>query len=437
MKAVLGDGHDEMLLSGVTLTGALNVNTGNGDDIVDLTSTTLWKTAKITLGDGDDYFTAGGDLYFGKGLNVNLGKGANTFDVNAVTLLSDGSISAVAGGGLGEGQAFIFKTGIGEIHGALTLKTTTGSYTDFEIGDSVDDYLSVSKGMTLQSAGGEDIVILRGDLDIGGLLALRLGQGDNSVITTNVDQLYANALTYTGGKGNDEFILEGRDVYVAKNISMNASSGDNVFGLNATEADLGGVKYSGGADSDIVDIGQFEGDSDLISVAGAVTVNTGAGSSDVQVRDADIRGSLRITTNAGFGQVDTIQLLDSDFRGAVNINMQGRADSDVVVRDGVFDRNVTVNTGVGDDYIQFDTDTEVSSSYTYFDGYVRVFMGAGNDVFLAGHNPAVDTVGNDFNGFLDVYGGSGYDRAYFIDSEAYNNGFNGGDPWVFQMEEYY
>ncbi|MCW0217522.1 MAG: hypothetical protein OJI67_04275, partial [Prosthecobacter sp.] len=427
----------------------------------------------------------------GKGLSVNLGKGANTFDVNAVTLLSDGSISAVAGGGLGEGQAFIFKTGIGEIHGALTLKTTTGSYTDFEIGDSADDYLSVSKGMTLQSAGGEDIVILRGDMDIGGLLALRLGQGDNSVITTNVDQLYAKALTYTGGKGNDEFILEAREtvldgnftfsagagdntldlatseylgvggnlifrggngldhlfvtgpeVYVGKVISMNASSsdvvlGNNVFGLNATVADLGGIKYSGGAGTDIVDIGQFDGDSDLISVFGAVTVNTGTGSSDVQVRDADIRGSLRITTNAGFGQVDTIQLLDSDFRGAVNINMQGRADSDVVVRDGVFDRNVTVNTGAGDDYIQFDTDTEVSSIYTYFDGYVRVFMGAGNDVFLAGHNPAVDTVGNDFNGFLDVYGGSGYDRAYFIDSEAYNNGFNGGDPWVFQMEEYY
>ncbi|MES2735984.1 MAG: hypothetical protein V4672_06675 [Verrucomicrobiota bacterium] len=485
VKAILGAGNDEMILDGISLPGALNVNTGDGDDILDLTSTALGGTATVVMGTGGDYFTAGGDLFFGRGLSVNLGNGSNTFEVNAASLTSNGNISALAGGTVSEGQEFLFKTGVGQVNGALTLRTTTHSFTDFEIGDSLTDSLTVTKAMTLQALGGEDIVTLRGDLNVGGLLALRMGNGANTVITTNLDELSSRgfiytggsgvddflleareviiegnfafsagsgtnkldvftseyfgasgALTYTGGIGQDDLVLDGPEVFVGGIVTMNASSGSNSLGVNAVAASVGGVRYTGGTGTDIVDIGQFEGNSDLITVRGGVSISTGAGDSEVMVRNGFIEGNLSVITGAGFGYVDTVQFLESDFLSNVGVSLRGNADSDVIVRDSIFDRNVTVATGNGVDYVQFDTDTAVSSIKSIFHGYVRVLLGNGDDVFLAGHNPVVDTVGNEFKSYIDVDGGAGYDIAYFMNSAAYNNGFDGPLPWTYRVEDY-
>jgi hypothetical protein len=217
---------------------------------------------------------------------------------------------------------------------------------------------------------------------------------------------------------------------------MAVSSGNNAFGLNAVSGSVGAFSYSAAAGNDVVDVGESTGVSSLVTVRGNVSINTGAGSADVMVRDADIYGNLTVNTAVAFGGIDIVRLIDSDFRGNVGINLTGGAESDVIVRDGIFDRAVTINTGGGDDYVAFDTDTDVSSIYSIFDGYVRINLGAGNDIFAAGSNPAVDTVGNDFNSYVDVNGGTGYDRAYFMHFD-YNNGFNGPLPWTYSVEEAY
>lgn len=484
VRAMLGGGNDEMVLDGVLIPKTLNVNMGDGNDILDLSSTTVFGATRVVMGNGNDFFTAGGDLYFGKGMNVTMGRGANTFEVNATTLLSDGNILATAGGTAFEGQMFAFSAGLGEVNGSLTLRTTTASFTDFEIGGFTDDSLVVTKGMTLQSAAGSDIVTLRGDLFVGGVFAMRLGNGNNSVVTTDLDELATRGLVYTGGSGSDHFMLEAREViidgnftftggagtntldlftseylgitqnltyrggagddlfivdgpevFVARTVSMVAGAGSNALLVDALEGDFGSLRYTGGAGSDLVDIGQFEGGSDLIAIYGPVTLRLGAGAADVQFRHADIFGNLSITTGAAFGLVDDIRLFESEFRGNVNINMTGRADSYVEVRNGIFDRNVTIRTGAGFDEVRFDTDVTVPGIYSWFDGYVRIYLGAGDDVFYAGSNPAVENVGNDFNWYVDVYGGAGYDTAYFIDP-VYNNGFNGPAPWLSSIEDY-
>ena len=484
VKAVLGGGNDEMVLDGVLIPKTLNVNTGDGNDILDLTSTSIGSTVSVTMGNGNDLFTAGGDLYFARGMSVNLGKGANSFDINADTLLSDGNISATAAGTAFEGQAFLVKTGVGEVNGSLTLRTTTASFTDFEIGEFGDDSLVVTKGMTLQSAAGEDIVTLRGDLFVGGLFAMRMGNGDNTVFTTDLDELATGGLTYVGGTGVDDFLLEARDVVIDGNfaftggsgtnsldlfnseylgitksltykggtgqdsfvvdgpevivlgsVSMAGSSGFNFMGIDATLADFGSLRYTGGAGDDLVDIGQPDGDSALVTIYGAATLSLGSGGADVQIIDTDIRGNFSISTSAAFGFADSIRLTDSDFRGNVSLRMTGQADSYVEIRDGIFYRNVTVSTGAGFDEVRFDTAAEGSQIYSEFDGYVTVNLGSGDDVFFAGSNPAVETVGNDFNWYVDVYGGTGYDTAYFI-NPVYNNGFNGPVPWISSIEDY-
>lgn len=485
VKATLGAGADEMLLSNITLPGTLTVDTGDGHDTVDLTGASIGGLVSVRMGTGSDYFTAGGGLFFGKGLSVDLGNGANTFEINTASLTSNGNISALGGGTLLEKQTFILAAGVGTVNGAVTLRTTTTSSTDFEVGGFAGDDLYVKGAMTLQAAGGDDKVLLAGTLETGGLFTMNLGHGQNSVATSGMEALFVKGLSYVGGSGQDSvtlngttlsitgnlafnagagtnlldvnpstsvaitgaliysggvgadtLLLDGPSVSVGGAVSMAASAGNNAFALQALSANVGAVAFSAAAGNDTVDVGAFDGASTLVTVRGAVTINTGAGSADVMVRDADIYGNLAITTVSPFGGVDTVQLLDSDFRGAVSINLAGNAESDVIVRDGIFDRTVTINTGNGDDYVQFDTDTAVSSIYSWFGGAVRISLGAGNDIFAAGSTPQVATVGNDFNSYVDVNGGYGYDRAYFIHA-GYNNGFNGPLPWTVSVEEVY
>ena len=486
VQARLGDGHDDLLLDGVSLSGKLRIDGGDGNDTVDFTGTSLSGSVEVRLGDGADYFTAGGALFFGRSLKVDLGAGANTFEINASSLDVLGSLSATARGSELEAQEFILAAGDGRVEGDVTLRSSAaGSPTTFEIGDLADDVLEVGGFLKLQSGGGQDEVFLAGDLEVGERLWFKLGNGLNTVDSEDLGRLEAGRLSYSGGRDADDVILAGTDLFVEGDLSfsggagsnrldllptdtltingelrysgaagddvlivdsadayvfgsirMSAASGNNAFGLNAVLADVGGVRYTGGSGSDVVDVGQFEGASSLVNVFGSVKVNTGSGAADVLIRDADIRGSLQVTTQAAFGLTDTVRILDSDVRGTATLNLNGSADSDVVVRDGIFDRAVFINTGAGDDYVALDTDTEVSSIYSFFDGYVRIRLGSGNDILAAGNSAQVETVGNDFNSYVDVIGGSGYDKAYFIDP-VYYNGFNGPAPWTYGVEEVY
>lgn len=485
LNASLGAGHDEMLITSAIVPGAVSIDGGDGNDVVDLTSTNIGGITAIRLGNGHDYFTAGGDLFFSKGLSVDLGSGQNTFDVNARTLLSNGGISAVAGGSVIELQTFILGAELGDVKGAVSLRTSTASSTDFEIGSQLADSLRVSGNLSLTSAAGDDKVTLVGNVETLGTFAMNLGHGANAVLSDDAGLIKANALSYIGGNhqdsvtfanqvlqvagnvgfnggagtnlldlnpasslriggalgyiggsGNDTLLIDGPSAVIGSTVSMSASTGNNAFGLNAASGSTGAISFSAGYGNDIVDIGENTGASSLVTVRGNVTINTSSGSADVMVRDADIYGNLTVNTAVAFGGIDTVRLIDSDFRGNVGINLAGAAESDVVVRDGIFDRAVTINTGAGDDYVAFDTDTDVSSIYSVFEGYVRINLGAGNDIFAAGSNPAVSTVGNDFNSYVDVNGGSGYDRAYFMHMN-YNNGFNGPLPWTYSVEEAY
>ncbi|MDZ4290025.1 MAG: hypothetical protein U0984_18815 [Prosthecobacter sp.] len=478
------DGDDAVLLSGVSVTGAVVVDTGTGHDDLDLTSTQLANTTTVRMGTGDDYFTAGGDLTFGRGLSADLGSGANILDVNATSLQSNGNFSVLASGSSVETQGFLLAAASGQVTGAVTLRTTTASATVFQIGSVAGDDFRVTGGMTLQAGSGNDSVTLNQKIQTGGALNIQLSNGTNEVVTTDLDSLRVGGLTYGGGSGadtvtlagntvwvtgqlnftggaatnlldlnpavslrvggglgysgginNDTLLIDGPDATIGALVRFSGSNGSNYLGFNAVLGSVGALTYYGGSGADVVDVGEFDGLTDLVTIRGTVSIGAGAGSADIMVRDAIVMGNLNVSTSVAFGGIDTVQILDSDVYGSTTLNLLGTADTDVVVRDSIFDRSVTVSTGGGDDYVAFDTDTAVSSIYSQFYGAVRVILGAGNDIFAAGSNPAVDTVGNDFYSYVDVNGGTGYDRAYFIHYD-YNNGFNGPLPWT-NAEEFY
>jgi hypothetical protein len=484
VRANFGTGDDVMQMTDIDVAGSLTVDMGIGNDEVDLTSTSLLSTVTVKMGAGADYFTAGGDLVFGKSVSVDLGTGANTFDLNATTLDANGSITAVAGGTAVESQAFLFAAGTGEVAGSVTLRTSTASPTTFEIGDLAGDDLQINGAMTLQAGSGADSVTLRENLYVHTSLNIKLSNGNNSVTSADLDTLDVGSLVYTGGTGNDEMTLNGNtldvygklsftagagtnildlnpatsltiggaltysggtgtdslyidgpDAYIGGIVKFTGSSGSNYLAFNAVVGDIGGVSYSGGSGSDIVDLGEYDGLTTLLSIYGNVGISASTGSADVQLRNVDVHGALTISSNVGVGGIDTTQILETVVGGVTTLNVVGRADADVVVRDSIFDRSVVVSTGGGDDYVAFDTDTDVSTIYSSFYGAVRINLGDGNDIFAAGATPIQDTVGNDFYSSVYVNGGYGYDRVYFLDSETYNNGFNGPVPWVY-AEEY-
>lgn len=522
LKATLGDGDDKMVLQDTFIPKTLNVNTGNGNDIVKLSSALVTGNSTIVMGNGDDTFEASGVLSF-KALNVNLGKGENVFDINADTLDMTGNLLAQGGGTIYESQYFGLKTGDGHVNGSVTLKSTTGSPTSFAIGALPDDLLQITKGMTLQSAGGTDAVDLQGDIKMGGLFAVKLGHGTNSLTSADLGVLHAKGMTYTGGKdgdtlsllgseviitgnltlstshgenyvnlnstylgttGNlsysggtgtddvlveagelvvngslsfkgsngynyldfntatalgisknltysggiddDTMILDGPDVIVNGQVSMSASHGSNKLLVNAGLADLGSFRYTGGTGGHIIDIGQFEGASEAVTVWGNTVINAGPGTADIQFRNAVLKGTVGVTTNADvrYGDTDQVLMLESEFNNHVNINMRGSADSTVEVRNGIFDGKLLISTGAGNDEVWFDTVTDVPGIRSWYYDYVRVNLGAGDDGFYAGTEntgPGYENFGNDFQWAVDVFGGSGDDTALF--GPDYNNTF--------------
>jgi len=341
--------------------------------------------------------------------------------------------------------------------------------------------LRVQGGLTVTTGAGDDDVAIESNVTVTGTFSIALGNGFNSVLTTDLETLtvghfayrggtgadevslggaemaatgnvgfnggaggnfldlyqttsllIGGALTYTGGAHSDDLFLDGADVAIGGRVTFNGSHGTNSFGFNAELGSAGSVVYNGGSGNDIADIGQVDGLSTLITVRGSVGIRTGAGSSDVTVRNAFIYGNLNVTSNATFGSIDTVQILESDVLANTYLNLTGWADADVFVRDSIFDGAFTVATGGGDDYVLLDTDTDVSSIYSTFQGPVRIFLGSGNDIFAAGDSASVDTVGANFDSIVYLDGGSGYDEAFFIHLD-YNNEF-ASQPYGRNME---
>lgn len=448
LKANLGAGHDEMVLVDTDIAKAVSINMGDGNDTLDFTGTKFQLTASVLMGNGDDYFTAGDGLTFNKGLTVDLGKGANTFDINTSTLLSNGNITASASGSVLEEQNFLLQAGTGTINGSLTLKTTTASNTNFEIGGLVTDSLVVTKAMTLQSAAGTDKVTLRGDLEVGGLLSLKLGHGNNSVVTADLNHLSSKGLTYTGGNGTDDFFIEafeviidgnftfsagagtnvlevattdyfgvtkalnytggkdydeltldGPEIFVGGSVSMAASHGNNFLAMDADLVDVGGIKFTAGTGDDRIDVGHPDGTTSLAYVEGNVSISTGGGAADVNFRNAEIWGNVSVATASGFSLIDNVILLETNVQGNLLISMTGQADSLVELRNGIFGRNesfygkVTINTGNGDDEVRFDTDPAVPTN-----GYDK------DSPYFVGYS--------EFDGYVRINLGAGNDEFY-------------------------
>jgi hypothetical protein len=182
---------------------------------------------------------------------------------------------------------------------------------------------------------------------------------------------------------------------------------------------LGSLTYKGGTGTDIVRIGDFlSGTTALVSVLGKVNINVGKDYSEVSLSDSVLYSSVNVT---GASQINEFfDILDTRILGTVNYKATGVGTSVVNFTNSTFFSAVTLDTGKGNDFIDFDIAGGTSIRNT-FQAPVKILMGDGDDVFTSGASPTLANAGSIFNALLTVDGGQGTDTASLL--TGYNNTF--------------
>ena len=287
--------------------------------------------------------------------------------------------------------------------GTIIENATTGAGNDFLFGNAVDNILTGNGGDDyLSSYGGDDTLY-------GGSGTDTLYGGDGN------DYLYAGSFTSSdrvyGGAGND-FITSG----------------------------IGVETMDGGADNDIIDHREYDGD----YVFDMTTGNTNFGGESYTNFEAAWMGDGNDSVTGVSGQRDTIYGglgNDTISAGATTVgDIVYGGDGDDSIRSGI--GNESMYGGDGTDIIDhraysgdyvFDMTTGLTNfSAELYSSFETVYMGDGDDSVTGtfGANTIYGGVGddtiNDGAGGDAVYGGDGNDLLITGDSSFTGDSFNGG-----------
>jgi hypothetical protein len=233
-------------------------------------------------------------------------------------------------------------------------------------GEDPADSVSLS-GVTdvvLDLAGGADNVVLT-DLDLAGSLTGSLGAGKDSLAIGSADSVA------TGVTLNDDSELAAGEVTIGGNIDLEGNGGADL--LRLAEATItGDLSFAGGAGNDRV---VAQGNLETNVVGGDVSIDVGAGSNVINLRNLDIGGSLTangedadnvdvllrnvpigadLTLNLSDG-ADTVSIVGAAGGDATNVAgdvtiAAGAGEDDINIR-RLMAENVMLNAGAGDDVV--------------------------------------------------------------------------------------
>ena len=325
------DGGDQVTLTGgtntvdtgssadtVTLsTGTDTVDTGSGNDTVEAGGT---LTTADTIDGGADTDTIASTVAMTDALAARLsnfeifdikGSGGVTHDVSALTGLTSLKVSAALTGAvvvtdLAVGAEVDFSAAIAnnltinQINAAgggtdtLTFDFSGGTYTTgasiiasnietVTLKTSAAGTKTVS-GATFANAGTLNITAPSANLTISDLTALNLQTFDVSStgsrttnITTGAD-VFSNALTYTGGGGNDTLDLDGATLQ--NTFTYNGGNGDDALELDGA-ALQNTFSYNGGSGADSLNLNGA-------ALSGALTFDGGSGDDTLNLDGATL-----------------------------------------------------------------------------------------------------------------------------------------------------
>jgi Ca2+-binding RTX toxin-like protein len=375
IRVALGDGNDQIDLSGSTGTanltlgngnntvragnGATSVQAGAGNNAIALGDGTDRVTVgsginQITLGNGDDQVTAGDGANTISAGNGNdalvVGNGANQIS------LGDGADSVIVGDGantirLGEGSSSV-TGGAGNNH--LAVADRAGAAVRLHLGDGND---------TVALGDGNDVVQVGDGAD-----TLTLGNGSDSVTFGNGSD------SVSIGDGNNQ--ITGGDG--ANTLTLGTGSNQVNLGNGAnhvTAADAAGTtsSYAIGSGSNVVTLSS--GNDTVATLDAATSTN--------QIQAGD--GNDQVTVGDGS---DLIQL------GNGNDGVRGGNGADTAV---LGTGSHTVLFGNGNDVVKSNDASGTTSTITLGNGDDKITLGDGNNSVAAGNGTDVVTAGNGAN----------------------------------------
>lgn len=201
-------------------------------------------------------------------------------------------------------------------------------------------------------------------------IKIDLKLGNDQATLTNV--LITGALTYLGGDGNNNLILDGAAAHTYGSISVTNGDGADLFRFTGTGdlAVTGAVTISNGEGEGEVDLGSNVA-TDI--TLGSFKYTSGDGSDEVDLRPGtlSIAGTTQVTTGDGNADVDIIPLTTLSLGGALTIATGSDLNTISIGNQGIVTgKAVTITTGNGDSEI------ELRGAYT---GAVNITNGNGSD----------------------------------------------------------
>jgi large repetitive protein len=402
-----------------TITGKLNVTTGNTNDYVLLWGTVVTSDVAIKTGDGTDW------------VDIWTGEDGEDGEDDEVLPTANGTAPYFIGGKL--------SVDIGNGYGGIWLGYSIGGDTTLRAGNAPtpndDDwnYISVywadlGGKLTINTGNGGWRVALI-DADVAGDVSIATGSGDDEVSL------------WGGGEDDDDDVLfaatDGDSRGFGGNVTIKTGAGEDTVAAAFVSRIVNNLSIDTGNDMDFVALQKVEatgnvtvktGNGDDVIVCAEVSANNvtldsgnaSKGGSDFVLftnSPASVRGNLNITTGGGhdlvgIGQSDFIDealeyLLDelpeewSEYvfstTGPVNVDGKltvktGSGNDQLAIGKGTFGGFVSIDTGGGKD--------ECLIEGTEANGGASIQMGAGNADYLEiGDTTAIGTV--------KVDGGSG------------------------------
>ena len=471
IKLFMGDGSDSVSLEGATMSGSVFLNGGDGDNVFSADSTYISGQLVVKNGEGFQDIDLGGAV--DGNLAITNGDGGSDAAIyanvggNLVMKNGDGN-DALDLGGRVEGNAVI-SNGMGDnseeftngIVGNLTIKTLDGSqdldlrYADvggkmtvFHGAGSSYLYMShvrIGGTLALTNGTGNHTAFIADTTEVGGAAKFTSGDGNNSLTLSAVtvqrggsirngagfDSLYLNSvLTASGawsirnGEGGSTTTMEG-DSELHGAFTLANGDGDNAvnLGLSWIWGDVKIVNGDGNSKASIgeIDLGKggplganftyIEGDGThdidfaVIAVGKNTKIATG-GVSDIDMTACFLDGSLLVKTGRSD---DAISLMGAGGAFGRNVTIDSGAGNDQVFWDDIsVGGNTTFRTGGGNDTLSMETQGDPAGSRSAFTGKVNILMGDGDDIVVVGQNGNIGHAA-DFLSAVAVDGGAGSD----------------------------
>jgi hypothetical protein len=386
----LGGGTANALtLNGGGFLGNLAVMATGGNDTVTIQTNTIHvgKDTTFSLGNGTNLVAiTTNDASFAGNLTYTGGTGADTLGDTAASLVIGKNLVANMG------------TGVSIVNLSPTASLTFGGNVTVTAGN----HDSGNSQVTFSS---------NGDLRVHGNLSITMATGDDTVTVFPNGRLFldGNTTIAVGAGATQSVKIQGTLVSAAGNVAV-TSTGANAFTLAGNVFISGSLAYTGGASGDTVDM------TSTLSVAGAVTVDTGAGNANVQIGNTGALtqfGSTFTLRNAAVAGAVSVEFLKNIvIYGVTTVSFGAGADT-LTADELVFNNTSNFNFGAGSDNFFLDNLNEAGQ--TFINANMTVNMGAGTDtiIFGAGVNSATQKVNSTGTAKISVNGGADSDVDLF------------------------